>query len=190
MFQSTTLNRFKRHLLVGAVLAGTIVPPAGAVTRPPDVQETASANLVAQLSPPDVRDAAQATAIAAPDVFERYVIAHQFGTGLSSADPGATRPPDVRDVALGSSFDSSDVIERYAAAHRYGSGLSQELSVQRPPDITDAALTAQYSSVGRSTSDFAWADWAIGIGSGIGMTLIIGAGLITVRQVRQPVRTA
>jgi hypothetical protein len=190
MFQSTMLNRFRQHLLIGAVLAGTIVPAAGAVTRPPDVQDAASANLVAQLSPPDIRDAKLATSIEVPDALERYALAHPFGAGLSSADLGATRPPDVRDAALGQSVAVPDVIERYAAAHPYGSGLSQEASLPRPPDVTDAALTSRYSSAGGSTGDFNWGDWAIGIGSGIGMTLILGAALVTTHQVRQRPRAA
>jgi hypothetical protein len=191
MFPSTTLNRFRQHLLVGAVAAATIVPAAGAVTRPPDVQDTASANLVAQLSPPDIRDAALGTSVAVPDVLERYAIAHPFGTGLSSMEVGVRRPPDVQDAAFGSSVDVPDVIERYATAHPYGGGLlSQGVSAPRPPDVTDATLAAQYNSIGGLTSGFNWGDWAIGIGSGIGMALLLGAGLVTSRQIRQRVRTA
>jgi hypothetical protein len=191
MFQSSTLTRFRRHLLVGVVAAATIVPAAGALTRPPDVQDTANANVAAQLSPPDVRDAALRTSFAAPDVLERYAAVHPYGAGLASNGFDALRPPDVQDAALGSSIAVPDVIERYATAHPYGTGLSsQEVSVPRPPDVTDAALTAQYSSVGGSTSGFNWGDWAIGIGSGIGIALLLGAGLVTSRQVRQRVRTA
>jgi len=172
-------------------VAAAIVPAAGALTRPPDVQDTASANLAAQLSPPDVRDAALGTSFAVPDVLERYAAVHPYGTGLASTGFDALRPPDVQDAALSSSVGVPDVIERYATAHPYGSGLSsQEVSVPRPPDVTDAALTAQYSSSVGSTSDFSWGDWAIGIGSGIGMALLLGAGLVTSRQVRQRVRTA
>jgi hypothetical protein len=191
MFQSTTLTRFRRHLLVGAIAAATIVPAAGAVTRPPDVQDAASANLVAQLSPPDVRDAALGTSLAIPDVLERYAAVHPYGAGLASTAVDALRPPDVQDAALGSSVAVPDVIERYATAHPYGSGLSsQEVSVPRPPDVTDAALAAQYGSVGGSTSSFNWDDWAIGIGSGIGMALLLGGALVTSRQIRQRLRTA
>jgi hypothetical protein len=190
MFQSTTLTRFRRLLLVGAGVAGMVIPTAGALTRPPDVQDTASANLVAQLSPPDIRDRAVGTSVA-PDLFERYAAAHPFGAGLSSMKAAITRPPDVQDAAVGSLGAAPDVIERYVAAHPYGTGLSsQDVSVPRPPDVTDAVLAAQYSSASRSTSSFDWSDWAIGIASGIGMALLLGAGLFTGRQVRQRVRTA
>lgn len=190
MFRITTLTSFKRHLLIGAVLAGIIVPVAGAVTRPPDVQDTASASLTAQLSPPDIREAALSTSVPTEDVFERYASAHPFGAGLSAANLGASRPPDVRDAALGSSFPVPDVVERYAIAHGYLGGPSQQLSVPRPPDVADAALTVQFSPVHESSDAFNWGDWAIGIGSGIGMTLILGAGLVTTRQVRQRFRPA
>ena len=192
MHTSTTLTRFRRLLVVGAVVAGAIVPAAAAVGRPPDVQDAASSNLIAQLSPPDVRDAALQTQTAAPDVLERYAASHPFATAPLSANVEATRPPDIRDATAGSAVTIPDVIERYASAHPYASGLSQHVSVPRPPDVTDAALTAQYSSpsISGSTSGFNWGDWAIGIGSGIGMALLLGAGLITSRQLRQRVRTA
>ena len=45
MHTSTTLTRFRRLLVVGAVVAGAIVPAAAAVGRPPDVQDAASSNL-------------------------------------------------------------------------------------------------------------------------------------------------
>jgi hypothetical protein len=191
MFQSTTLTRFRRLLLVGAGVAGMVIPTAGALTRPPDVQDTASANLVAQLSPPDVRHRAVGTSVAIPDMFERYAAAHPFGAGLASMEAAITRPPDIQDAAVGSLVAVPDVIERYASVHPYGTGVSsQDVSVPRPPDITDAVLAAQYSSASGSTSNFDWSDWAIGIGSGIGMALLLGAGLFTGRQVRQRVRTA
>ena len=150
MFRITTLTSFKRHLLIGAVLAGIIVPAAGAETRPPDVQDTASASLAAQLSPPDIRDAALSTSVATEDVLERYASAHPFGAGLSAANLGASRPPDVRDAALGSSIPVPDVVERYATAHGYLGGPSQQLSVPRPPDV--AATGTASRSIRRCSS--------------------------------------
>ena len=83
-----------------------------------------------------------------------------------------------------------DVFERYASTHPYGSGLSETFSVSRPPDVADAALTARYSTPVQSTGDFNWGDWGIGIGSGLGLVLLCGAGLASSRHVRQRVRTA
>jgi hypothetical protein len=177
MFPSTTLTRFRRHLLVGAVAAVTIVPAAAAgLTRPPDGQDAASANLVAQLSPPDIRDAALGATAAVPDALERYAIAHPFGTGLAYMGVGVARPPDVQDAAFTASAAAPDVLERYATAHPYGGLSSSDAVVSRPPDISDAALATQYSSSSVSSSSFNWGDWAIGIGTGNGhgMALLHG----------------
>jgi hypothetical protein len=220
MFKSTTLNRFKRHLLVAGVVAGAIVPAAGAVTRPPDVQDAANALYsttqgikadglrlegIAQvykqlqfapsaqgvkadgLRLQGMAQAYQQLESAAPDVFERYATSHPFGAGLSQSE--ASRPPDVRDVALGTSVAVPDVFERYAATHPNGAGLSS-VAVSQPPDIADTALTVRNESNSQSASGFNWGDWAIGIGSGMGIALLLGAGLVTSRQVRQRVRTA
>jgi hypothetical protein len=180
MSKSNSLNRFKRHLLVAGVVAGAIVPAAGAVTRPPDVQDALRLQGIAL--------AYQQLQSAAPDVFERYATSHPFGAGLSQTD-AVSRPPDVRDVALGTSVAVPDVLERYAATHPNGAGLST-VAVSRPPDIADTALAVRYESDNQSASGFNWGDWAIGIGSGLGMALLLGAGLATSRQIRQRVRTA
>jgi hypothetical protein len=246
MQSSTYLNWFRRLLLLGAVVAGLTAQAAGAVGRPPDVQDRADALNTTQGLKADglrlegiaqayqqmqfgptaqglkadglrlqgVAQAYQQLQPTVPDVFERFVTSHPYGSGLSAVE---VQPPDIRDTAaavagpspvdrivaqergrhgdLGlfgpsSSTAVPDVIERYATAHPYGSGLSsQEVSVPRPPDVTDAALAAQDSSFG-SSSSFNWDDWAIGIGSGIGIALLLGGALVTSRQIRQRVRTA
>jgi hypothetical protein len=180
MYKSNSLNRFKRHLLVAGVVAGAIVPAAGAVTRPPDVQDAVRLQGTAP--------AYQQLESAAPGVFERYAATHPFGAGLSQTD-AVSRPPDVRDVALGTSVAVPDVFERNAAAHPNGAGLST-VAVSRPPDIADTALAVRYESDNQSASGFNWGDWAIGIGSGMGIALLLGTGLLTSRQVRQRERTA
>lgn len=125
--------RFRRLLLVGAIVAGIAAPAAAAVGRPPDV-----------------RDAALRATVVVPDAFERYAAAHPYGADVES-----------------------------------GTG-----SVSRPPDISDAALTVQYGSGSQSSAGFSWGDWAIGIGSGFGLVLLLGAGLVASRQFRHDVRTA
>jgi hypothetical protein len=56
---STFLIRFRRLLLLGAVVVGVAVPTAGAVVRPPDVQDAASSIAGTVVgTPPDVQDAA------------------------------------------------------------------------------------------------------------------------------------
>jgi hypothetical protein len=130
MFESTSLTRFRRLLVVAGIVAGVAVPAAGAVSRPPDV-----------------RDAATTTAL--PDVFERY-----------------------------------------AAAHPYG-GLSEStVTLSRPPDVVDAALAVQYGATVPAGSGFQWDDWAIGIGSGLGLVVLCGVAFLTSRQLRHRVQTA
>jgi hypothetical protein len=118
--------------------------------------------------PPDVQDAANA------------------------ALAGQISPPDVRDAALETTVVVPDAFERYAAAHPYGVDLADDSStlVSRPPDITDAVLAAQYGSASQPSTGFDWGDWAIGIGSGTGLMLLLGAGLVAGRQFRHDVRTA
>ncbi|HKP16937.1 MAG TPA: hypothetical protein VJT84_00570, partial [Gaiellaceae bacterium] len=175
---SSSLHRLTRILVLGAVLAGATasIATAGA-TRPPDVRDVAASLGQAYVgSPPDIRDVATTGNLAVPDAFERFATAHPYGVGLSS-QIGSTllsRPPDVRDAAEAAAA-APDVIERYATAHPYGAGLSPATTstlVSRPPDVRDAAEAARFVSVGQPSSGFDWNDWAIGIGSGIGIALL------------------
>ena len=102
----------------------------------------------------------------------------------------AGRPPDISDVASRMTA-LSDVFERYAAAHPYGVGTaSTTVSVPRPPDVSDTALALQYRPAAEP-SGFGWTDWSIGIGTGIGLALFVGAGLVvTRRQLRHQTQTA
>jgi hypothetical protein len=182
MSPTTTLIRLKRLLLVGAVVAGAVVPAAQAVDRPPDVQDTASAPTAS-----------------APDVFERYAAIHQSlvsqpdirDTSLTLRGMAdlAVRPPDVQDTAISLAASAPDVVERFAIVHPDGLGVSSA-SVSRPPDISDTALAVQYGTVTQSSASFDWGDWAIGIGSGMGIALLLGAALLMARQLRRPVQAA
>jgi hypothetical protein len=100
-------------------------------------------------------------------VFERYATAHPYGRGLSqTAD--VTRPADIQDTA--------DVLN---------AASSSSSSVSRPPDITDTALKLQYSSGSTGLSQgFDWNDWGIGIGTALGLALLLGIGFLMSRQHR------
>jgi hypothetical protein len=186
MTKSTSLIWFRRLLVLVAVVAGATASAAGAAGRPPAVQDAATTNLAALISPPDVRDAASESAVAVADAFERFVAAHPFGKGLSSAlgeglssalgeglssaqSAQVSRPPDIRDTALALG--------------------SQSTGVGRPPDVDDTALAVRYGSVVH-TSGFDWADWAIGTGSGVGLAIFLAAGLLMGRQLRHRMQTA
>jgi hypothetical protein len=132
------------------------------------------------------------------------------GATASVAAGGVTRPPDVRDVAgsLGQAYVGSppdvrdvaattlsvpDVLERYATAHPYGAGLSSPTTstlAVRPPDVRDAAEAARFVPVAQPSSGFDWNDWAIGIGSGMGIALLLAGGLAAGLQRRHRMQTA
>jgi hypothetical protein len=214
MKSSTYLIWLRRLIVLGAVVAGIAVPAAGAFNgSPPDVRDAADSIAGTSVgSPPDIQDAAaalhftsagltaeglrlQGTAQVykqlelAPNVFERYATAHPYGAGLSKATSSTlvTSPPDVRDAAAAANLQVADVFERYATAHPYGTGLSKVASstlVTRPPDVTDAAQAVRYGVSVNQSSGFDWGDYAIGIGSGMGLILILGSCLVVSRQRR------
>jgi hypothetical protein len=154
-----------RHLPVALVLAGAVC----AFTVP-----QAPAGGTSKNSPPE---AAQTRLFSGPDVVERYAAEHPFGLGVS-------QPPDV--------------FERYAASHPYGSTAPTPQRVSVPP-YTPAMLAAHYNreellynprpslpmhSVSTVSRGFDWSDWAIGIGTGLGLALILGGGLLMGRHLR------
>jgi len=213
---SSCLNRFRRLVVLGAVVAaGAFASTAGAVGRPPDIQDIATADLAANVSrPPDISDVAARLSASVPDVLERYVAAHPLGSRLSVYDPAISRPPDVSDAASATQLAAPDVFERYAAEHPYGRGLtiapttlvtrppdiqdtaasvnaassSSSTLVSRPPDITDTALALQSSSSSQSNG-FNWNDWGIGIGTAMGLALL-GIVLLISRRLRHRVQPA
>jgi hypothetical protein len=196
MKSSTYLIRFKRLILLGAVVTGIAVPTAGAYNgSPPDVRDAAGSIAGTLVSPPDVRDVAANLAATSESTFVgtppdvRDVAANLSGAGSTFVGT----PPDVRDAAAAANVQVGDVFERYASAHPYGTGLSNATSstlVSRPPDVTDAAQAVRYGvSLGQSSS-FHWGDWAIGIGSGIGLILILGSGMAMGLQRRHRMQTA
>ena len=92
---------FRRLAVLGAVVAaGAFASTAGAVGRPPDIQDIARANLAADVSrPPDTGDVAARLSASVPDVFERYAAEHPYGRGLAVTSAFVVRPPDVQDTA-------------------------------------------------------------------------------------------
>jgi hypothetical protein len=204
MYPSTYLNWFRRLLILGAVVAGLSASAAGAGidSRPPDVGDVAStlaatpATVVSR--PPDVQDAATSASAATPDVFERYATAHPYGFDLTSSEL-VSSPPDVQD-AMAALHTTPSPVDRIIAQERgrhgdfrvFGSSLStpaQSTLVSRPPDVSDAAQVAASVSTVHGNG-FDWNDWAIGIGTGLGLALLLGVGFMVGRQQRHRVQPA
>jgi hypothetical protein len=190
MDPSTYLSWFRRLLILGAVVAGLSASAAGARLdpgTPPDVSDVASAlsttppTIVSR--PPDVRDVANTVNAAAPDAFERYAAEHPYGNGL----PSAASPID-RIIAQEQSR------QRDLALFSLGfSARATSSDGSTPPDVQDDRPgplgTGEPTSVPVSDgSGFAWDDWAIGVGAGLGIALFLGIGLVAGRQQRHRVQ--
>jgi len=194
---TTYLNWFRRLLVLGAVVAaGVITASAGAVGRPPDVQDAATASQSTDVStPPDVQDFATALHQTSAgliadglrlqgeaEVYKQLESTQGYPTEQGLKADGLRLQGEAQ--VYQQLQDGPDAFERYASAHPYGNGLSVSSTiVARPPDVVDAALSVGNEST--STSDgFNWSDWGIGIGVGAGIALILGAGLIMGRQLK------
>jgi hypothetical protein len=204
---SSYLKWFRRLVILGAVVAAVTASAAGAVSRPPDVQDRASSLAGSVLvSPPDVQDAAaslhstpqglkadglrlqgianvykQLQPSATPDAFERYAAAHPYG---QSSAVEATRPPDVSDVSgtvdrgfsLGVPLENLSTGAPTHATQGFSLGVPSEYLAQPTPS--------------GGGDGFNWSDWGIGIGSGIGIALLLGGGLVGGMQRRHRMQTA
>jgi hypothetical protein len=167
------------------------------------------AALVAALAAP-----AGASTKAAPDIFERYAAAHPngadrqitqvyqhaYGRGdarLSQAtsqvyqhaygesDARLSRPTTVQRGFRTDTLDSARV-----ANINLGRAASQAVTYRLPSgfrtDALDRARVAQPQIVPVSSESFDWSDFAIGIGTGVGGLLGLGALATGASRLRQP----
>src|SRR5581483_1119180 len=187
---SAHLTRLTTLLVLGAAVAGATAVAASA--RPVDVSDGASGIGQSYLgSAPDTGS------VPVPDVIERYAAAHPYGANLSSTgSTEAVRPPDVSDVAaaingptqIGLKADGlrlQSMAQAYAESTQAGS--SQPV---RPPDVQDVADSIRAVPATTSSRDFQWGDYAIGLGSGMGLVLLLAGGLVVGRQQRHRMQTA
>src|SRR3954464_9529796 len=170
------LNWFRRLVVLGAVVAaGVITASAGAVGRPPDVQDAATAAQAADVGPPpDVQDFAtalhQTSAGVIADglrlqgeaeVYKQLDSTQSYPTALGLKADGLRLQGEAQ--VYQQLQDGPDAFERYASAHPYGNGVSVSSStiVSRPPDVADAALSVGTEPSSIPDDGFAWSDWGI-----------------------------
>jgi hypothetical protein len=186
MYSSMYLKRFRRLLILGAVVAGLTASAVGARVdpgTPPDVSDVAFMLSVASAAdvsrPPDVRDVSGQATTATADVFERYASAHPYGLPPTSGE-FVSSPPDVQDAAsalhvtaqgikadglrwqgLAQAYQDGtssapDVFERYASAHPYGLAPTSSELVSSPPDVQDAASALHVTAQGIKADGLRW----------------------------------
>ena len=169
MKSSTYLIRLARVLILCAAVAGTAVSAAGAK---------------APVGGPPYRDTASSQGYQSRSASQAVV-------GAPYRDTASSQGYQSRPVAI------PDVVERYAATHPYGSGLSAttDSRLVAVPDVLERYAAAHpYGNGIASTlsrpNGFDWGDYAIGIGTGMGLILFLAGGLAMGRQRRHGVQTA
>jgi hypothetical protein len=215
MYPSTYLSWFRRLLILGAVVAGLTASAAGARLDPgtppdaaaPDVFEryaaahpygsglssaTPVSRIIAQeqgrrrdlglSTPPEVQDAMtlhttpeglKADGMRLQGIARTYMQLQSQDTGSQSTYP-----------TWAHQLHSPVTVSQYPTA----AGLKADgLRYQGIARVYEQLRSDVPVSGG---SDFAWSDWAIGVGAGIGIALLLGIGLVVGRQQRHRVQPA
>jgi hypothetical protein len=208
MYSSTYLNWFRRLLILGAVVAGLAASAAGAGidSRPPDVSDVASglsatpATIVSR--PPDVQDAAAAlhTMVAGPEAAGLQGIArtwehelHSPATSSQYPTPAGLKADGLRYQGIAPTWEQA-MAQHPTPALSPGDRIDQIVSQERGRHgdfrvFGSSLSTPAHVSTARGNG-FDWDDWAIGIGTGLGLALLLGGGIMVGRQQRQRVRPA
>ena len=164
MKSSTRLLRLTQTLILGAVVAGTAATVANALP----VVDVGDA--VGTQSNVSTQQGVKADGLRLQGIAHAY---QQSQAGSFSTSQGL-RADGLRLQGIAHAYPQSqpalDVLERFAASHPYGAGL-------RTVSPT-------------SSSRFDWGDYAIGIGSGMGLILVLAGGLAMGLHRRHSVQTA
>jgi hypothetical protein len=167
MYSSTYLTWFRRLLILGAVVAGLTASAAGARLDPG--------------TPPDVRDVASSFTTSATSPVDRIVAqeqGRQRDLGLFSLGLG----PQAIEPTWEHQLHSPPAVSPYpTSAGLKADGLRWQGT---------ARVYEQQSAPVSGGSDFAWGDWAIGVGAGLGVVVLLGVGLMVGRQQRHRVQPA
>ena len=165
MYSSTYLKWFRRLLILGAVVAGLTASASGARLDPG--------------TPPDVRDMASSLATTATSPVDRIIVqeqGRQRDLGLFSLGLGPQAIEPTWEHQLHSP----------AAASQYPTPAGLKADGLRWQGI--ARVYEQQSAPVSGGSDFAWGDWAIGVG--LGLIFVFGVGLMVGRQQRHRMQPA
>jgi hypothetical protein len=174
-------------LVLGAIVAGTAASVADALP----VVDNDGASAQTSVSTPQGLKADGLRLQGIAQAYQQSEQAASAPTAQGLRAYGLSLQGMAQAYQQGQSVAVPDAFERYATAHPYGSGLNGDTGstlLSRPPDVRDAALAARTVSVSQS-SGFDWGDYGIGIGTGMGVFLLLGAGLVVGRQ-RRHVQTA
>ena len=187
-------------------VASALSTPAMIVSRPPDVRDAASSVNVAApdvferyaaahpygsglsssdfvSTPPDVQDAMTALHTTPEglkaDGLRLQGIARTY-TQLQSSDTASQSTSPTWEHQLHSPFTAS----------QYPTPEGLKADGLRYQGIARVYEQLQSNVPVSGSSDFAWSDWAIGVGAGIGIALLLGIGLVVGRQQHHRVQPA
>ena len=194
MYLSSYLSWFRRLLILGAVVAGLTASAAGARLDPGTGVSDVGSALSTSAS---IRGLSSATPVSRIIDQEegRQRDLGLFSLGFSSA---STTISPTWEHQLHSPFTASQYPPpaglkadglRYQGIARVYEQLQSDKAVR--PDRPGPLGVGEPTSVPVSGgSGFAWDDWAIGVGAGIGLALLLGVGLVVGRQKRHRVQPA
>jgi hypothetical protein len=194
---------------VSDVASGLFATPATIVSRPPDVQDAATS---VSASAPDVFeryaaahpygfDVTSSESVSRPpDITDTLLAATAVSPTESGQGPAYSLGPALLEYQQGTGFfaPKNTTPEGLKADGLRWQGIAQAYKQQsdstpalRPDDRAGPLGVGEPTSAPVSSGpSFDWNDYAIGIGTGIGVALLLGVGLVVGRQYRHRVQPA
>jgi len=154
MFSTSTLRRLPVALALAGAVCAFTVPQALASGAPKD---SATQMIERHFRHEDALFAKQRKRLPVPDVFERYAASHPYGNAVPT--PQRVSVPPYTPAMLAAHFNREELLYN----------PRQSLRANPGPTVS---------------TGFDWSDWAIGIGTGLGLALILGGGLLMGRHLR------
>jgi hypothetical protein len=189
---SSTHNRFTKVLVLGAIVAAAAAPVAGATGHPAGTRNAAVPDVLERYAAahPFGTDAlkwTQATDRIVDDYFRDP--SHPNRTAVSSPQQGGI--PFYTPKMFAAHLNREDRLYQprspvsavqagipFYTPKMLATHFNREDRLYQPPSPVSAASETLVSD------GFNWSDWAIGLGTGLGMALIFGGGLLMGRHLR------